>query len=227
MAHHALIDKRPFLLASMAAAIAFYALRLSTMPEIWLIPVKGAAVGLLALYALLRGSGRDGKLLAAMMAVAALADMAMEIDRGAAALLFFTYHVIAIALYLGHTREQPTGSQRAAAVAMLLLTPLVAYLLPADRAEAWPTAIYGLALGGMAACAWMSSFPRYRVGVGAVLFLASDLLIFADSGPLMGEALPQLLIWPLYYLGQLLIAVGIVQTLRHRHPATYSKQREI
>lgn len=216
MPKRALIDKRPFLLASMAAAIAFYALRLSTMPEIWLIPVKGAAVGLLALYALLNGSGRDGKLLAAMMAVAALADMALEIGRMPAALLFFTYHVIAIALYLGHTREHPTGSQRAAAVAMLLLTPLVAFVLPADRSEAWVTALYGLALGGMAACAWMSSFPRYRVGVGAALFLASDVLIFAESGPLMGDRLPQLLIWPLYYLGQFLITTGVVQTLRRR-----------
>jgi len=214
MARHALIEKRPYLLASIAAGIAFYVLRLTAMPEIWLIPVKGAACGLLALYALLHGQGRDGKLLAAMMALAALGDMAIEIERGAAALLFFAYHVTAIALYLGHPREHPTGTQKAAAVAMLLLTPLVAWLLPADRADAIPTALYGLALGGMAACAWMSSFPRYRVGIGAVLFMASDILIFADSGPLMGDPLPQLLIWPLYYLGQFLITVGVVRRVR-------------
>jgi hypothetical protein len=30
----------------------------------------------------------------------------------------------------------------------------------------------------------------------------------------MGEALPDVLVWPLYYVGQFLIAVGVVQTLR-------------
>ena len=97
---------------------------------------------------------------------------------------------------------------------MLLLTPAIFWLLPADRADAWPTALYGLALGGMAACAWLSAFSRYRVGVGAVLFLASDLLIVAGMGPLMGERLHQWLIWPLYYLGQLLICLGVVERLR-------------
>jgi uncharacterized membrane protein YhhN len=76
--------------------------------------------------------------------------------------------------------------------------------------------LYGLALGGMAACAWMSAFPRYRVGVGAALFLASNLLLIADMGPLTGAALPDALVWPLYYGGQFLITVGVVQTLRKR-----------
>ena len=96
----------------------------------------------------------------------------------------------------------------------MLLTPVLAWLLPADRAGAWSTALYGLALGAMAACAWMSAFPRYRVGIGAALFLASDLLLIAGTGPLMGDALPDVLVWPLYYVGQFLIAVGVVQTLR-------------
>jgi uncharacterized membrane protein YhhN len=52
--------------------------------------------------------------------------------------------------------------------------------------------------------------------VGAVLFLASDLLIVAGMGPLMGEPLHQWLIWPLYYLGQLLICLGVVQALHWR-----------
>lgn len=219
MPGRALIDKRPYLLASIAAALAFYGLRYAAVAGLWLIPVKGAAVGLLAVYALLDGGGRDRRLLAAMLAVAALGDMAFEIDVGAAVLLFFAYQVIAISLYLRHPREHPAPSQQAAAVALLLLTPLLFWLLPADRAAAWPAGLYGLALGGMASCAWMSAFPRYRVGVGAVLVLAADLLVIAGMGPLMGQALPEALIWPLYYLGQLLIALGAVQTLRRRHGA--------
>ena len=216
MPRQALIEKRPLLVASIATAIAFYALRLSILPELWLIPLKGAACALLALYAWLDGGGRDSRLLALMMAVAALGDIAIEIDFNVGVLLFFLYHAIAITLYLRHPREHATPTQKAAAVAMLLLTPLLAWLLPTDRALAWPTGIYGLALGGMAACAWMSAFPRHRVGIGAALFLASDLLLIAGQGPLMGQGLADALVWPLYYVGQFLIAVGVVQTLRRR-----------
>ena len=215
MPRRALIDKRPILLASMAAALAYFVLRQSPfVPEMWLIPLKGAAAGLLALYAFIRFRLADTRILGAMFVMAALGDMAIEWDFIAGAILFFGYHVLAIALYLRHPREAASGSQKAAAVAMLLATPAIFWLLPADRAMAWPTALYGLALGGMAACAWMSAFSRYRVGIGAVLFLVSDLLIVAGMGPLMGERLHQWLIWPLYYLGQLLICLGVLQRLR-------------
>ena len=101
---------------------------------------------------------------------------------------------------------------------MLLLTPLIAWFMPADRAQAPHIATYALALGAMAAGAWASVFPRYRVGAGAALFLVSDLLLFAEMGPLQGSMIPQILVWPVYYLGQFLIAVGIAQTLRKRDP---------
>lgn len=214
MPRQALIEQRPWLVASVAAAIVYYLSREAAWPEIGLLALKGAACALLALYALLQGRGRDSRVLAAMMAVAALGDVAIAIDFGTGALLFFAYHAIAISLYLRHPRERTTASQKAAAVAMLLLTPLLFWLLTAERAIAWTAGIYGLALGGMAACAWMSAFPRYRVGVGAALFLASDLLIIAASGPLMGQELAAGLVWPLYYLGQLLITVGVLQRLR-------------
>ena len=131
---------------------------------------------------------------------------------------FFAAQVFAIALYLRHRREKLTPTQKAAAAALLLLTPVIAFVLPADRGVAANVGLYGLALGGMAASAWASSFPRYRVGAGAALFVASDLLIFADMGPLVGSELPRVFIWPVYYLGQFLICVGVLQTLRKRDP---------
>jgi uncharacterized membrane protein YhhN len=87
-----------------------------------------------------------------------------------------------------------------------------------DREQALNVALYALALGAMAASAWASVFPRYRVGAGAVLFLLSDLLLFAEMGPLQGNLVPQIMVWPLYYLGQLLIATGVTVTLRKRDP---------
>ena len=54
----------------------------------------------------------------------------------------------------------------------------------------------------MAAAAWYSRFPRYRVGTGAVLFVVSDWLIFSRFGSFDLGVLPDLLIWPFYYVGQ-------------------------
>jgi len=220
MPRRALAEKRPLLLASIAAALAFYYLRWGPLPELYLIPVKGAAVGLLAVYLWQRHSSPDARLMAWTFGAAALGDMALEIesDRLIGGLLFFAYHVMALGVYLRNRRPQLTQSQKAAVVAMLILTPLIAWFMPADRGQAPNVAVYALALGAMAAGAWASVFPRYRVGAGAVLFLVSDLMLFAEMGPLQGHIAPQILVWPVYYLGQLLIATGVAQTLRKRDP---------
>lgn len=214
MSRRALVEKRPFLLLSVAAALAFYYLRWTSFPEAYLIPVKGAAAAMLAVYAWVRHSSPDARLLAWALGAASLGDMAMEVDQQIGGLLFFMFHVLAMGVFLRHRRPDMKGSQRATAVAVLLLTPLIAWLLTADL----QVAFYALALGGMAASAWASSFPRYRVGAGAMLFVLSDLLIFAEMRPLAGHFLPQFMVWPTYYLGIFLIATGVVQTLRKRDP---------
>lgn len=220
MPRRALAEKRPLLLASIVAALAFYYLRWGPWPELYLIPLKGTAVGLLAVYLWQRHSGPDARLLAWAFGAAALGDMALEIefDRTISGLLFFAYHVMALGVYLRNRRPALTPTQKAAVAALLVLTPVIAWFMPADRAQAPNLALYALALGAMAAGAWASVFPRYRVGAGAVLFLLSDLMLFAELGPLQGNVVPEILVWPIYYLGQLLIAIGVAQTLRKRDP---------
>ncbi|HEY6815359.1 MAG TPA: lysoplasmalogenase family protein [Croceibacterium sp.] len=218
MSRRALAEKRPLIFASVAAALAFYYLRAGPWPETYLIPLKGSAVALLAVYLWLRHSSPDARLMAWAFGAASLGDMAIEVDRMIGGLLFFLYHVLALGVYLRNRRPALTVSQKWTVVALLLLTPLIGWLLPADRASAPSVAIYALALGAMAAGAWASVFPRYRVGSGAVLFVLSDVLLFAEMGPLEGSPVPQYLVWPIYYLGQLLIAIGVAQTLRKRDP---------
>jgi uncharacterized membrane protein YhhN len=220
MARHALAEKRPLLAASIAAALAFYYLRWGPWPELYLIPLKGAAVGLLAVYLWLRHSSPDARLMAWAFGSAALGDMVMEIEteRLIGGVLFFAYHVMALAVYLRNRRPHLSPSQKGAVVALLLLTPLIGWQLPRDQELAASVGIYALALGAMAAGAWASVFPRYRVGAGAALFVLSDLMLFAEMGPLQGSVVPQVLVWPVYYLGQFLIAVGVAQTLRKRDP---------
>jgi uncharacterized membrane protein YhhN len=217
MPKRALYEKRPYLLASIAAAIAFYLLHDAEVPGLYLILLKGLPVALLGFYAWLRHKSRDAHMVTAIMVVAALGDMAIELDQLAAGGLFLVSHLIALALYLSphNRRRKLTGSQGATAGALLIATPVLAYLLTSSLL----VAIYGLVLGAMAGAAWTSRFSRYHVGIGAVLFVVSDLLIFSrDSGMELG-GIQDWLIWPLYYTGQFLICTGVIQTLRRDHQA--------
>ena len=65
----------------------------------------------------------------------------------------------------------------------------------------------------MAACALISRFPVALTGLGALMFVLSDLFIFARAGPLAQAAWIGLAIWTLYYVGQLMICLGVVRTL--------------
>lgn len=172
---------------------------------------KGAGVGLLAVWAATQARQRDGWLLTAVLALGAVGDMLLEthgLTVGAVA--FLVGHIVAIGLYLRNRRQNPSGTQVALALALLIGTPLISWLLSRDAG----VALYAAGLGGMAAAAWASRFPRYRLGLGAVLFVISDLLIFSRAGPLAGSALPDLLIWPTYFGGQALIATAVVRSLR-------------
>jgi hypothetical protein len=213
MSKSALVEHRPWLLAAIAAAIAFYVLKSSTIGEAFLIPIKGAACIFLALYALRRGKTSDAKILAAFLGLSAVGDMGILLDLQLGGALFFAAHLAGISLFLRNPRQSPTGSQKGLGVALFLGTPFVSWVIAGD----WQITLYSLALGGMAASAWMSRFPRYRVGIGAVLFVFSDWLIFAEFGVLSGSRIPDLVIWPLYFLAQFLIATGVVQTLRGEH----------
>jgi len=214
VAKRALIEHRPWLLASLIAAVAFYFLWNNPIGGVWLILLKGSAVGLLAIYAMRRTTGLDGTILACVLALSAAADMALELDFIAGGALFFASHIAALVLYLRNRRESTSVSQKLLAAALVIGTPAISYLL-SERPD---IAIYASGLGLMGAAAWMSRFPRYRVGIGAVLFVVSDWLIFSRMGVFDLTPLPDILVWPLYYAGQFMIATGVVQTLRGETP---------
>jgi uncharacterized membrane protein YhhN len=219
MAKQALIEQRPWLLASIVAATAYFFLKDNPIGEgVWGILLKGAGVALLALYALLRvphnRRGIDGALLVLALVLAALGDMAIELYFTAGGALFAAAHCVAVALYLRNRHPRPSPVQKLTGAGLLIGTPLVSFLLSGQA----QIALYASFLGAMAATAWMSHYPRYRVGTGAMLFVVSDWLIFSRMGAYDLAPLPDLLIWPLYYAGQVMIATGIVQCLRGEQP---------
>jgi uncharacterized membrane protein YhhN len=211
-----LAHKRPWLLASLAFGLTFPLSWQFAVPGLLAIAWKMAGVGLLAGYALRKHRTGEFLLLAAVMAFWALGDGLLELDMIWGGIAFAIGHIVAIALFLRHRRVHPVFSQKLLAVAVFVLAPVIAFYLPADRVGGIQAAAYTLFVGGMAACAWNSNFPRYRVGLGAMAFVASDLLIFAREGPLAEASWVGLAIWILYYGGVLMIATGVVVTLVKR-----------
>ena len=213
MPRRALIDHRPWLFASLLAGIGYFFAHDLAIGEVWLILLKGAGVGFLAIYALARTIQGDGKILALALALSAAGDMALELWFEIGGALFAASHVVAVVLYLRNRKDDLAADAKRVAAGLFVAAPLGAFLLSKDPL----IALYAVFLGAMAAAAWTSRFPPLRVGVGAILFILSDWLIFSRMGPYDLAPLPDLLIWPLYYAGQLMIATGVVQTLRADH----------
>lgn len=210
MSRRALLDRRPYLLLSIALALSYFFVSDGRVPGLWLMGWKGTCVGTLAVYAWDRGRGIDGALIAIVMALSAVGDIAIELSLELGALLFGIAHLVAFTLYRRNVRPGPVASQRMAAYALLLGTPLLAALITAPQ-DNWLLATgYALLLGLMAATAWTSRFSRYQVGIGAVMFVVSDLLIFAGEAGRIYPIVTEWLIWPLYYVGQFLIVTGVI-----------------
>ena len=214
MPKRALVEHRPYLLLSLLFAVTYFFAMDGKVGGAFLSIWKGAGVGFLAIYAAHRGVGRDGLLIAVFLLLCALADVVLEFSFLVGGALFAVAHLVAIALYLGNRRERTTGSQKAAGLALLAGTPLIAAMLTYPLDNWHLVAIYALVVGAMGASAWTSSFPRYRVGIGAILFVVSDLFIFAREAGHISLGLAEWLVWPIYYSAQFLIVTGVVQTIR-------------
>lgn len=219
MPRRALVERRPWLLGSLASAIAFYLLFDAEIGGLYLIGFKGAAVGFLAIYALLRHTGPDARLLAGSLAIAAAADVMLELYPAYALMLFFAAHLFALALFLRNGRPLPSRSQKTAAVAILVLIPLIVAIRTVGQPGFASASLYALTLSAMAAAAWMSRFSRYRVGAGALLIAAAQFLIVTGLSSTWSPQAAMRVSWPLYYIGQFLLATGVIQSLRREPPA--------
>ena len=179
------------------------------LPPAWDLAWKGTGVGFLAVFAGLRARSLDGWLLTAVMTFGLLGDVLLGVNFIVGALAFLAGHLVAIGLYLRNRRPALTRSQLLLAVVLVPATVIIAFLLPTERAEAPGIALYATGLSVMAACAWISRFPRLWTGLGAIFFLVSDLLIFARMGRIEPGFTVGLAVWGLYLAGQVMICLGV------------------
>lgn len=181
-------------------------------PPIWAWKTTGVAF--LALWAAANARERGGWLIAAALGFGSLGDWMLD-ARGlvAGAAAFAVGHLIAIILYLTNRRARTTPSQRLLGWLTIPATLTIVWAMLSPAPGWWHAAAYSLFVAAMAAAAWTSRFPRYRTGIGAMMFLASDLFIFAGEGEVLPKDVTMWLVWPLYFAGQALIAWGVVRTL--------------
>ena len=206
---------RLLLIAAIIAGVSYVGSWFLDLPPAGSVIWKGAGVALLAVFAASQARGLDGVLLAVVLMFGALGDVLLE-THGlvVGALAFLAGHLIAIVLYVRNRDPGLSARHLALGLTIIPVVTVIAFLLPPDRAGAGLIALYSMGLAAMAAAAWISRFPRLLVAAGALMFVVSDLLIFARTGRPALDVFPMALaVWGLYFTGQTLIAVGATRTL--------------
>lgn len=174
-----------------------------------------ASVGLLAVYAALNARNLDGWLLTAVMFISACADVLLVISgQSVGAMTFIIADCFAIALYCRNLRPNLKLGWFVGVGLFVAAISAISYLLPSDRDFAVVIAIFVVPLATMAALTFLTRFQPLLVGVGAMMILFTDLLIFGRMGPLNGLAGMSEVIWLCYFVGEVLVAYGVTRGLR-------------
>jgi hypothetical protein len=209
----ALSEDRPFLVLSLILAIGFPFLRDGSLGDLFLMVWKGGAVASLAAYALRRLSGKNALFLVLYLGLSALGDALIIIDMVWGGAAFFTAHIFAIIMF-GHYHDGRLVKGRSIFSYFLIFAVPIAIFALSNTDRGWLSFISGLPVGVMIFTAWTSAYPRYQVGIGVILVVIHDMLIIGSMGGADNLQLANILTWPLYYIGQLMICTGVVRTLR-------------
>lgn len=208
---------RNLLILFSVTASAVYFLTQPWHPFPGSIALKGLSVAPLAVLAFRSALPiRERLLLGLALAFGSLGDVLLDwsgslfpVGLGA----FLVGHFLYFGLFWSN-RPKPTRltwSERLLIIGLGLFASVMSfYLLPATGQLALPVAIYMGALTVMVASSVTLQLPERWVVLGALLFLFSDTVLAVSKfkSPVRGR---ELLVWPTYYVGQLLIAVGCLR----------------
>jgi hypothetical protein len=198
------------------SGIAFEAL--ADLPLTVLIPWKGACTAGLALSVYLSGQDGTRRLLALALAISAVADMILATRAMVpAGVLFSISHLIALAVFW-RNRAQPVAGARLACAIAIPVTSFGLSLLAIHGSNV-PLffALYPLLSGVMAAAAVLSRFPLWLCGLGAAVFICSDVLVLAWLGVLQRDPSFGYLTWLTYFGGYAMVARGAALGPRKSH----------
>jgi uncharacterized membrane protein YhhN len=218
------------LLLGLSAGFALsYLLCLPLDPFAGLVVIKGGGVFLLAVVAW-NMSGKNesrlpGLLLALGLLLSSVGDVFLRLDpvgmfvHGLAS--FLVAHLIYVTLFLRlRPRGEKINGRQRALIALFIIygLGLGSWMLPHLGAYTVPVLVYAAVICLMGITCVLASFSNRWVLLGALLFMSSDTALAIDKFimPLDGIGW---YIWPSYYIGQLLIMLGVIVHLRARTTA--------
>jgi len=147
--------------------------------------------------------------------------MLLDIDRAGlflpALVTFLCGHIFYILTFkpdVSFSRSLSNTSKLLIGAILLFAAGLGTILLPKLESHlVVPVFIYMTAIGTMTIFTVLANYRTAWISLGAMSYMLSDSMIAINTfvQPFSGSAF---LIWPLYYLGQLLIAIGF---LREKH----------
>ncbi|KAL2158767.1 hypothetical protein VTH06DRAFT_3958 [Thermothelomyces fergusii] len=212
----------PALLTGSIGAALLYLALVRSRPSRRRMVVKTASTALLSATAAARGGPF---LLVAALALGSLGDAFLAWDDNVSFLRGLASFLVAHLLYIAVFSRDNTGvaegplslsrSWRAPAAGslVLLVSVMIAVLVPRiDRGLRLPVVLYSLTILAMALTAL--TVASSRVVAGSLMFSASDAILAADRflvSPASSHRMwMQPAVWVLYYVGQLLIALGLL-----------------
>lgn len=191
------------------SGIAFHGL--ADLPLAVLIPWKGACTLGLAISIAVAARGRATQHLALALGISAIADMLLPLRLMVpAGLLFSVSHVIAIVVFWRNRASDVSPMRRTFAFALPFVACGLSVAAIYGTGLPMVFALYPLLSGIMAASAIMSRFPVWWCGLGAVIFICSDVLVLAYLGIFEQDDRLNFLTWLTYFSGYALLARGAV-----------------
>lgn len=182
---------------------------LADLPTYVLVPWKGACTAGLALSVAVASRGPAANRLALALAISAVADMLLAAGQLiVCGVLFSISHLIAISVFWSHRDRSAASVRRAAATMVPVASFALSWLAIRGTELPFYFALYPLLSGIMAASAIVSRFPVWLCGLGAVVFICSDVLVVAWLGVLARDPSFGFLTWLTYFVGYAMLARG-------------------
>jgi hypothetical protein len=183
--------------------------QLALIPKPIIIAWKGAFTFMLAASVYTASGNRAARLISGALAISAVADMLLvTVGIVAGGGGFAIAHAFAILGYVGYRSLHLSPARLTIAVAFPLLVTLGTCALLWSAGKPWVIGMFVLLSSSMAASALLSRFPLWLSGLGAMVFVLSDALFFADLALFGGSGKLGWLTWACFATGYALVARG-------------------
>ena len=182
---------------------------LAAIPKPLIVTMKGLFTFLLALSVSLSGKSRARFWISIALVLSAIGDVLL-VTAGpvAGGLLFAIAHTTAGYAYFSQRQNNVTSLRWIAALSVPAIAVAASYFVLEGTKQPILMSLFPLLSGTMAALAIVSRFPLWLSGLGAAIFVQSDVLFLANLGILNGNGKLGFLTWAAYAIGYAMVARG-------------------